>query len=205
MKSSCATSTRTLIKAASAQEALELLLKHDSRSCLIDVCMPELDGFELAAMIREHPRFQKTAIIFISAVSLETSDSRAWLRHGGGRLRAGAGHSGGAAGQGPGLCRPLPQDAPARAAQRRSWNSVWRIARQSSRLRTSRLLESEQRRSLALAAGQMGAWDWDVVTGECLWDEGQYGIFGEDDGFHPTFEEIRRLDPSRRSRAHSRE
>ena len=28
--------------------------------------MPELDGFELAAMIREHPRFQKTAIIFVS-------------------------------------------------------------------------------------------------------------------------------------------
>ena len=32
--------------------------------------MPELDGFELAKMIREHPRFQKTAIIFISAIHL---------------------------------------------------------------------------------------------------------------------------------------
>ena len=41
---------------------------------LVDVCMPELDGFELAAMIREHPRFQKTAIIFISAIHLTDVD-----------------------------------------------------------------------------------------------------------------------------------
>ena len=36
--------------------------------------MPELDGFELAAMIRQHPRFQRTAIIFISAVHLTDLD-----------------------------------------------------------------------------------------------------------------------------------
>ena len=41
---------------------------------LVDVCMPELDGFELAAMIREHPRFRKTAIIFISAIHLTDVD-----------------------------------------------------------------------------------------------------------------------------------
>jgi CheY-like chemotaxis protein len=41
---------------------------------LIDVCMPELDGFELAEMIREHPRYQKTAIIFVSAVHLTDLD-----------------------------------------------------------------------------------------------------------------------------------
>ena len=41
----------------------------------------------------------------------------------------------------------------------------------------ARLLQSEQRRSLALAAGQMGSWDWDLVSGECKWDEGQYRIF----------------------------
>ena len=49
-----------LLKAASAQQALELLLKFDIAVILIDVCMPELDGFELAAMIRDHPRFQAT-------------------------------------------------------------------------------------------------------------------------------------------------
>ena len=43
-----------------------------------------------------------------------------------------------------------------------------------------RLLESEQRRSLALAAGKMGSWDWDWINGDWLWDEGQYRIFGVD-------------------------
>ena len=56
--------------ASSAKEALEVLLKHEVAVVLVDVCMPELDGFELAAMIREHPRFQRTAIIFISAIHL---------------------------------------------------------------------------------------------------------------------------------------
>ena len=55
-----------LITASSAREALECLLKNEIAVVLVDVCMPELDGFELAAMIREHPRFQKTAIIFVS-------------------------------------------------------------------------------------------------------------------------------------------
>src|SRR5437016_14530717 len=48
-----------LIKAGSANEALEQLLRNDVAVVLVDVCMPELDGFELAAMIRDHPRFQK--------------------------------------------------------------------------------------------------------------------------------------------------
>jgi signal transduction histidine kinase len=63
-----------LIKANSGKEALEQLLKNDIAVVLMDVSMPELDGFELAEMIRQHPRFQKTAIIFISAVHLTDLD-----------------------------------------------------------------------------------------------------------------------------------
>src|SRR5260370_32336818 len=63
-----------LIKAGSANEALEQLLKSDVAVVLIDVCMPDLDGFELAAMIREHPRFQKMAIIFVSAIQVTDLD-----------------------------------------------------------------------------------------------------------------------------------
>ena len=63
-----------LIKANSAREALELLLKTEVAVVLMDVSMPDLDGFELADMIRQHPRFQSTAIIFISAVHLTDLD-----------------------------------------------------------------------------------------------------------------------------------
>src|SRR5438874_4404783 len=63
-----------LIKSSSASEALAYLLKTDIAVVLIDVCMPDLDGFELAAMIREHPRFQKTAIIFVSAIQVTDID-----------------------------------------------------------------------------------------------------------------------------------
>src|SRR6267143_2257310 len=63
-----------LIKAGSANEALEQLLRNDVAVVLVDVCMPDLDGFELAGMIREHPRFQKTAIIFVSAIQVSDID-----------------------------------------------------------------------------------------------------------------------------------
>ena len=43
-------------------------------SFLSDPCMPELDESELARMIRDHPRFQQTAIIFVSAVALTDPD-----------------------------------------------------------------------------------------------------------------------------------
>src|SRR6202047_3392013 len=63
-----------LVKAASGREALELLLKKDFAVVLMDVSMPEINGFEMVDIIRQHPRFQKTAIIFISAVHLTDLD-----------------------------------------------------------------------------------------------------------------------------------
>ena len=63
-----------LIKAGSATAALEQLLKRQIAVILIDVCMPDLDGFQLAAMIRDHPRFQKIAIIFVSAIQITDLD-----------------------------------------------------------------------------------------------------------------------------------
>jgi signal transduction histidine kinase/ActR/RegA family two-component response regulator len=72
-----------LLKAGSAREAFECLLKNEVALILIDVCMPDLDGFELATMIREHPRFQNTAIIFVSAVMLAHLDQLRGYKLGG--------------------------------------------------------------------------------------------------------------------------
>lgn len=71
-----------LIKVTSASEALERLLKEDIAVVLMDVSMPELDGFELATMIRQHPRFRTTAIIFISAMHLTDRDRLKGYEHG---------------------------------------------------------------------------------------------------------------------------
>jgi signal transduction histidine kinase len=63
-----------LVRANSGREALEHLLRTDIAVVLVDVCMPDLDGFELAAMIREHPRHRRAAIIFVSAVHMTDID-----------------------------------------------------------------------------------------------------------------------------------
>lgn len=63
-----------LIKVSSGREALDTLLKTDIALVLLDVSMPDIDGFELANLIRQHPRYQNTAIIFISGVHLTDVD-----------------------------------------------------------------------------------------------------------------------------------
>ena len=168
-----------LLKATSGREALEHLLKNEIAVVLLDVCMPDLDGFQLAAMIRDHPRFQKTAIIFISAVLLSDMD----------RVR---GFEMGAVDY-----VPVPVIPEVLRAKVKIFAELYRKTRQLERLNpelenrvsertaelaatAARLTESEERRSLALLAGQMGSWDWDRINGDCLWDEGQYRIFGVD-------------------------
>ena len=71
-----------LIKANSGQQALNHLLRTDIAVVLMDVRMPELDGFEVAEIIRSHPRFQKTAIIFVSAENLTDTDKLKGYRRG---------------------------------------------------------------------------------------------------------------------------
>ena len=61
-----------LIVAKSGREALQYLLKQDVALILLDVVMPEMDGFETATIIRQHPRLEQTPIIFVTALS--TSD-----------------------------------------------------------------------------------------------------------------------------------
>jgi PAS domain S-box-containing protein len=182
-----------LVKTSSAREALQFLLKNDVAVVLVDVCMPELDGFQLAAMLRDHPRFRKTAIIFISAILLTDVD----------RLR---GYEMGAVDY-----VPVPVVPEVLRAKVRVFAELFRKTRQLEELNSQlerhvaertaelessnlRLLQSEQGRSLALAAGQMGSWNWDLGTDEWRWDEGQHRIFGVDpQKFKISVENIRSL------------
>jgi PAS domain S-box-containing protein len=181
-----------LIKASSGREALEQLLKTDIAVVLMDVCMPELDGFELAAMIRDHPRFRKTAIIFISAIHLTEVD----------RLR---GYEMGAVDY-----VPVPVVPEVLCAKVKIFAELYRKSRQLEQLnaelerrvadrtaeleRSNRQLQqSEERRNLALAAGKMGSWDWDLIRGDCIWDEGQRRIFGVAPDFAVILPGLRKL------------
>ena len=182
-----------LVKTSSAQEALAFLLKSDVAVILVDVCMPDLDGFELAKMIREHPRFQKTAIIFISAIHLSESD---YLR----------GYEAGAVDYVsvpvvPELLRAKVRVfaelfRKARDLQQLNNDLDRRVTERTEALAVSadQLRQSEQRRGLALMAGRMGAWDHDFPSGSWFWDEGQSRILGvEHEGFAPSVDAIAAL------------
>jgi two-component system sensor histidine kinase/response regulator len=57
-----------VIKAESGREALRQLLDHDFAVILLDIMMPEMDGFETAALIRQRERSRLTPIIFLTAL-----------------------------------------------------------------------------------------------------------------------------------------
>jgi PAS domain S-box-containing protein len=166
-----------LVKTASAREALQFLLKNDVAVVLIDVCMPDLDGFQLAAMIREHPRFRKTAIIFISAIHLTDVD----------RLR---GYEMGAVDY-----VPVPVVPEVLRAKVRVFAELFRktreleqlnatlerhVAERTAELQASnaRLLESEQQLRLATEAAEIGLWDVDNVTDTLFWPPRVKAMFG---------------------------
>ena len=109
-----------LIKANSAREALEILLKTEVAVVLMDVSMPDLDGFQLADMIRQHPRFQRTAIIFISAVHLTDLDQLKGYEYGAVDYYLCSRRSRIPARESSRLRRSSPQDPPARNSQSRT-------------------------------------------------------------------------------------
>jgi signal transduction histidine kinase len=63
-----------LIKARSGTEALQKLMEADFAAILLDVNMPTMNGFDTAALIHQHPRFEKTPIIFVTAVHVTNID-----------------------------------------------------------------------------------------------------------------------------------
>jgi PAS domain S-box-containing protein len=157
----------TLIKASTAQAAFDYLLRNEIAVILIDVFMPELDGFQLASMVRDHPRFERTPIIFISAIYLSDID----------RLR---GYENGAVDY-----VPVPVVPEILRAKVKVFVELFRKTRELKRLnheledrvqeRTAalnasheRLQESEERLRLASEAADFGTYDCDPTTGNVL-------------------------------------
>lgn len=63
---------RNLIMASSGSEALQLALKHDFALILLDVQMPDMDGFEVATLMRNNRKTRHVPIIFVTAISKDS-------------------------------------------------------------------------------------------------------------------------------------
>lgn len=66
-------SSLNIVKASSGNEALALMLEHDFAVVLLDVNMPDMDGFETAELMRGRAKTRNVPIIFVTALSEETS------------------------------------------------------------------------------------------------------------------------------------
>jgi signal transduction histidine kinase/CheY-like chemotaxis protein len=166
-----------LLMAQSARSALEILLQNEIALLLVDVVMPELDGFELVEIIRAHPRFEKTAVIFVSGVHLSDLD----------RVR---GYSAGAVDY-----LPVPIVPELLRAKVRVFADLYRKTRQLESLNrrleerisartaelessTQRWKENEQRLRLALLAARAGAWEWRFDCDEVRWSPELFALLG---------------------------
>jgi PAS domain S-box-containing protein len=157
-----------LIRATSAREALEVLLKNDVAVILVDVCMPELDGFELVEMLRQHPRYEKTAIIFISAVQISDED----------RIR---GYETGAVDYVPVPVIPeilrakvrifVELHRKGRELEQLNNELETRVAERTAELEasTAQLRESEERLRLASEAAEFGTYVYRIDADEVYW------------------------------------
>jgi signal transduction histidine kinase len=65
---------QNLVLAHSGREALDKLMHNEFAVVLLDVSMPDMDGFETAEMIHAHPRFEKTPIIFVTGIHVSELD-----------------------------------------------------------------------------------------------------------------------------------
>src|SRR5215469_1766205 len=66
---------QNLVLAHSGREALEKLMREEFAVVLLDVSMPDMDGFETAELIHAHPRFEKTPFIFVTGIHISELDS----------------------------------------------------------------------------------------------------------------------------------
>ena len=183
-----------LIRANSGTEALQHLLGNDIAVVLVDVCMPELDGFELASMIRSHPRFEKTAIILVSGVLVADVD----------RLK---GYDSGAVDY---ISVPIVPDIlrakvsvfanlyrKTEDLKRLNHELEQRVRERTAAIEASAALlrQNEERLRLVLAAATIQGWAWDIRRNELTW----LGPTESSQGEHPLDEFLNSVHPDDRA------
>jgi PAS domain S-box-containing protein len=179
-----------LLTANSAREAFDHLLRTEVAVVLVDVFMPDLNGFELARMVREHPRFQQTSVIFISAVLQSDLD---FLQ----------GYELGAVDY-----VPVPVVPEILRAKVKVFAELYRKTRQLESLNreleqrvsqrtaeleasAAQLRKSEERLRLALDAAQMGWWDYDFGADRVTWSPSLARLVGiSPETIGGTFDEL---------------
>ena len=181
------------IKALSGEEALKKLLEQEFAVILLDVNMPGMDGFEVARAIREHPRLERTPIIFVTGVNVGELD----------RLK---GYEVGAIDY---IEVPVvPEILRSKVAvltelyQRRQALIALNRELSEARARAARehaqtvaapsegaaVRESRQRLLLANRAARLGTHDWQIEAGIITWDERTYELWGIRPGEPVTYE-----------------
>ena len=170
------------------KEALRRVsLTHPYSAVILDLGLPDLDG--LTVLQRLHTQDETLPVIILTAHG-DQREKIATLQH-----HAFA-H----------LIKPYDRQEIIQMVQRAVAvkNLAWKAAqaeealtssetqRQLEQLRTHTLLsESEQRLHLALKAGNMGIWDWDIVSNQVIWSGDVPGLFGLTEGSLPrTLEEF---------------
>jgi PAS domain S-box-containing protein len=162
-----------LIRATSASEALESLLEKNIAVVLSDVNMPDLNGFALVDAIRAHPRFEKLAVIFVSAVHLSMADRLRGYQHGAVDYVT------------------VPVVPEILRAKVRVFVDLYRKSKALENLnagleervgeRTAALAASEERFRLATEAMSGGLYDWNLETDSWWRSSGLFALVGVED------------------------
>lgn len=156
--------------AASGIEGIALAEKFHPDLILLDVMMPEVDGFETCRRLKANPLLAAIPVIFVTALSDVESELAG--------LRAGAADF---------VAKPIQVEL-----VRHRMRNIVKLTRLSADLKAS-----EERLRLVMEASGDGLWDWQVASGEVVHNAAWCRLLGLDEGrpTHTLDEHIGRLHP----------